>query len=39
MTDRQALIAYRVEQARETIAVARTLLSIATPPRSVINRA
>lgn len=39
MTDKDALLAYRLKEAEETLADARTLLENQGSPRTVINRA
>ena len=39
MTDKQALLAYRLKQAEETFADAEKMLQNALSPRSIINRA
>lgn len=39
MTDKQALLAYRLKQAEETLADAEKMLQNALSPRSIINRA
>ena len=38
MTDKQALLAYRISQAEETLADAKKMLAENLSPRSVINR-
>ncbi|HNV72109.1 MAG TPA: HEPN domain-containing protein [Candidatus Ozemobacteraceae bacterium] len=39
MTDRETLLAYRWQQAAETLADARSMLRAGVSPRSIINRA